>query len=64
MKDRRSALRTMLHVTRDFQEYHDHTKYDPATKNTYFMRLPGGLPVPISSFERRKKEIQDRLDDK
>ena len=63
MENRRSIVRRMLHVTRDFQEYHDHTKYDPATKDKYFMRLPGGLPVPISSFERRKKEILDRLGD-
>lgn len=62
MNERRSTVRTMLHVTRDFQEYHDHAKYDPATKDNYFMRLPGGLPVPISSFERRKKELLEKMD--
>lgn len=62
MNEPRSIVRKMLHVTRDFQEYHDHVKYDPASNDTYFMRLPGGLPVPISSFKRRKQELLEKMD--
>ena len=62
IQDRRLAIRKMLHVTREFQVYHDHSTFDPATQGEYIMRLPNGLPVPITSFERRKQELLSKMD--
>lgn len=55
----RSLIRKMLHATPDFLRYHDHIRFDPATRDLYFMRLPDGSPVPIDQYEERLNAFRE-----
>lgn len=48
----------LLGINQAFRFFHNH-RVDPAYNGHYYIRLPDGTPVPMSTYEERRQAFHD-----